>query len=167
MTHDLSCTKENHAGVRTSPETPDGNIFYPYWFRGSAGIVFALAKAYAVTEHSDVLDNIRILLPDVCRDITMFPGLFNGLAGIMVSLSSCAQYTGISTCYHFANRAREAISLFLVSEPEGYGVPSDYLIRMSNDLATGTAGVLLSLLHLSNASRCQDTYDDEFMIGTV
>ncbi|HEU5158544.1 MAG TPA: class III lanthionine synthetase LanKC [Streptosporangiaceae bacterium] len=131
---------------------PDGTTLYvnegtrtvPYLNRGSAGIAVVLDEylAHRVDERfSAASAAIRrgVRLPFVTQ-----PGLFNGRAGIIAYLAGRYQpgraWADRDVSLQVRNLAWHALSY------RGHlAFPGDHLYRLSMDLATGAAGVLLAL----------------------
>jgi tRNA A-37 threonylcarbamoyl transferase component Bud32 len=138
---DLRCCVEGPAGTLRVNE---GTRTVPYLNRGAAGIALVLEEylAHRVDERfSAAQASIRrgMRLP-----FTMQSGLFNGRAGILTYLAGRYQpgraWTDPEVTLHVRNLAWHALSY------KGHlGFPGDQLYRLSMDLATGAAGVLLAL----------------------
>jgi hypothetical protein len=126
--------------VRTddgSLQVRDGTRTLPYAGVGSAGI--ALVAAH-LSRAGDFPASERIpALLDSCRaEFCVQPGLFYGRAGLMSALAAHGQ--------------REAVAMHLsrfgwtaVPYAGGIAFPGNQLLRLSMDVVTGGAGVLLAL----------------------
>ena len=125
-----------------SLEVNEGWRSMPYLATGSAGIGFAIDEFLVRRpdeQFTEALSGIEL----TCRS-TMYilPGLFSGRAGML---------------YHLANRSPDPLTDPLVHKQvrnlawhvlpyaDGLAFPGPGLLRLSMDLATGTAGVLLAL----------------------
>lgn len=116
----------------------------PYLDEGSAGIATVLAR-YLEHRSNDEFEAALLGLQAVTRSgFFVQPGLFSGRAGILASVGMRPE-AGAG-----ANRAEvDALvrGLHWHALPYGGGLafPGNQLLRLSMDLATGTAGVLLGL----------------------
>jgi hypothetical protein len=57
-----------------------GNIVYPYWKMGSAGVGMAMLRYYRLLGEEKYKDMLELIYFDTNKKYTLFPGLFNGLA---------------------------------------------------------------------------------------
>ncbi len=139
--HDLrSCADEPEgtppAGVGTRPA--------PYLDRGAAGIAIVLEEylAHRVDERFSAAG--AAIRRGMRLPFLMQSGLFNGRAGILAYLAGRYQpgraWADPDVALHVRNLAWHALSY------RGHlAFPGDQLFRLSMDLATGAAGVLLAL----------------------
>lgn len=142
--HELSCGVEvPDGGISWKRDDGPQRIVSPYWRQGSAGIgIVALRfwKAFGDVRYREVIDKILV---DCDRKYTVFPGRNDGLAGIGEFLIDAFQATGDRRFLQSAHRAAAGIKLFLVEQKEGAAFPGNGLARLSCDLATGSAGILM------------------------
>ncbi len=143
-------TEENYLSF--PEETNFRSIIYPYLAYGSAGVGTTLLRYYAFTGDPEYGNMLLKLLPDVTRKYTIFPGLFNGLAGLGNFLLDYHQFTGESEALDACNRVYEGIELFAIAKETGTAFPGDHLLRISTDLATGSAGIALFSHRLASQS---------------
>ncbi|WP_344328124.1 lanthionine synthetase LanC family protein, partial [Kitasatospora putterlickiae] len=116
----------------------------PYVETGSAGIGLALAALLAHRPDSFPADRQALIRKAAEPEFVIQPGLFNGRAGLLAHLA----LTGAgSTADNDALIARHRALLALHQVPyHGHlAFPGDQLLRLSTDLATGSAGILLAL----------------------
>jgi hypothetical protein len=138
---DLRCCVEGPDGTL---QVNEGTRTVPYLNRGAAGIALVLEEylAHRVDERfSAARASIRrgMRLPFITQS-----GLFNGRAGILAYLAGRYQpgraWADPDVALHVRNLAWHALSY------RGHlAFPGDELCRLSMDLATGAAGVLLAL----------------------
>lgn len=135
--------------LRRCLERPNGSLevnegwrTMPYLATGSAGIALAIDEY--LTHRQDELFSAALRKIEMACESTMYilPGLFAGRAGILL---------------HLANRSLDPLTDPLVDKQvrhlawhvlphaDGLAFPGTGLLRLSMDLATGTAGVLLGL----------------------
>ncbi|WP_305790084.1 class III lanthionine synthetase LanKC [Symbioplanes lichenis] len=118
-------------------QVPDKGRVLPYLESGSAGIAVAAA---ALSAHRPVAALPELLR--ACRpSFVVYPGLMNGRAGLIAALAATDP----------AAAAAHVPGLDLHAVPYGGGTacPGVTLRRLSMDLHTGTAGVLLALARLA------------------
>ncbi|MDI5974606.1 class III lanthionine synthetase LanKC [Amycolatopsis magusensis] len=112
----------------------------PYLAAGSAGV--ALAAAELATHHPDAPAVAR--LPELVRgcesDFTVHPGLLRGRAGLILTLASAGRGTDAALARHLSG-----LGLHAVTRDGTTCFPGHQLLRLSADLATGSAGILLAL----------------------
>jgi len=147
---ELHCAASQPGGYLSIPEEAGTDAFTPYWQRGTAGVLTALVRYAKVTTDPFLMAYMEKLLPDVRRKYTLFPGLFNGLAGLGNILLDVYQLFGDQTCLEDAHAVARGISLYVVPRDDAYLIPGDWLYRCSSDYATGAAGVALFLWRLRN-----------------
>nr|WP_285687760.1 class III lanthionine synthetase LanKC [Actinoplanes sp. NBRC 103695] len=121
----------------------DGRRLLPYLDNGSVGMA-SVAAAYL--RHRDD-DRLATLLPGMLRaatiPVTIQPSLFGGRAGLMNALANHATDPG--EVRDALVTQVKALVWHAVPYAEGVAFPGHALLRLSMDLATGTAGVLLAL----------------------
>jgi hypothetical protein len=121
-------------------EVNEGWRTMPYLDVGSVGIGLALEQ-YLARRHDDrfatASDGIRLAATST---MYILPGLFSGRAGILAYLTRSLPGTDPLVTKQIRNLAWHTL-------PYGDGIafPGTGLLRLSMDLATGTAGVLLAL----------------------
>jgi hypothetical protein len=165
LDQDIACCETNDRGAVL---VSDGHRLLPYLGVGSAGLALPLAE---YLQHRDderlrrVLDGVLLAARP---GFTMHSGLFTGRAGLMAVLAwraardsaardsaardSAARDSAARDSAARDSAAREAMSVHIrrlawhaIRYQDGIAFPGDGLLRLSMDLATGTAGVLLAL----------------------
>jgi hypothetical protein len=137
----------NH-GVRTR----DGGIswpskvglsapVYPYWRYGTAGIGKAVIRYSLVLPQEKYAQLVEQIYLDIDRKYALYPGFFNGLAGLCDLLLDLHHFTGEERYYRSAGKALEGIRLFMFEREGQFVTPGDGLMRLSYDYGTGLAGV--------------------------
>ncbi|GAB3944499.1 class III lanthionine synthetase LanKC [Kribbella albertanoniae] len=133
--------------LRRCSASPDGDMLQvnqgwrtlPYLEEGSAGIAFALAR-YLKHRPSDELTAVLAQLERVTHcSFYVQPGLFMGRAGLLLTAASLgAQQTTVDDLV-------SGLGWHAMPYAGGLAFPGHQLLRLSMDLATGSAGVLLAL----------------------
>jgi hypothetical protein len=128
---------------------PNGNLevnegwrTMPYLDVGSVGVGLVLDEYLARRDDEQFTDAVRGI--ELAANSTMYilPGLFSGRAGILLYLAgrSSASITDPKVAKQVRGLAWHALPF-----ADGMAFPGTELQRLSMDLATGTAGVLLAL----------------------
>jgi len=125
----------------------------PYWSEGTAGVVLACLQAI----RNGVLDPASLpldeLLLDVCRRFSTYSTLARGLAGMADVLIDASHLLNRPELLTTAREIGEEIARCHVVATLGGNttVPGEFLMRMSNDYASGSAGVALLLHKLASS----------------
>ncbi|GGR20162.1 class III lanthionine synthetase LanKC [Deinococcus ruber] len=141
----------------------DRTVVTHYWLNGSAGVASVFLRYWRATGDSSFLNTARRLLRDVQRQYTLFPGLFQGLAGLGDSLLDAYDLIGEPAYLEGARQVREGLRLSALPRPSGLAFPGEQLFRLSSDLGTGSAGVALFLHRLEQADAGTSTGSRNFM----
>ncbi|GAA4961353.1 class III lanthionine synthetase LanKC [Yinghuangia aomiensis] len=125
----------------------DGRRVLPYIETGSAGIGLALA---ALTAHRPDIAAAASTAP-IRRaaepEFIIQPGLFNGRAGLLgyLAVTRPTAPDPAGTADAVLDRHRRLLALHQITYRGHLAFPGDQLLRLSADLASGSAGVLLAL----------------------
>ncbi|HEX9339419.1 MAG TPA: class III lanthionine synthetase LanKC [Pseudonocardiaceae bacterium] len=129
--------------VRSADETLQVNQDWrtlPYLDEGSVGIAMVLAR-YLTYRPDDELDTaLRELMAVTRSDYFVQAGLFTGRAGMIACAGMAADGPGPETV-----KLLRGLRWHALSYGDGLAYPGNQLLRLSMDLATGSAGVLLAL----------------------
>ncbi|WP_165986254.1 class III lanthionine synthetase LanKC [Streptomyces sp. YIM 98790] len=120
----------------------EGRRTMPYLGEGSVGIAAVLDDYLAVAEHPGFERARRGILPAARLRYYAQPGLFQGRAGMIWHLARTTT-PGVRAADLAAQT--EALGWHAMPCPGGLAFPGEQLLRLSMDLATGTAGCLLAL----------------------
>ncbi len=145
---DLDAALTQPGGYRSFGEEPTSSLGEPYWRFGSAGVLTALIRYVAITKDPDLMNQFRLILPDIQRKYTKFPGLFSGLAGLGNALLDASHILGDQECGAVAWSVARGILLQAVRRDSGTYFPGEFSFRLSMDLGTGSAGIALFLHRL-------------------
>lgn len=130
-----------------SLQVDEGWRLMPYLASGSAGIGIVLAQLLL---HLAPSEKYATALDGISRaasaPFTVQSGLFTGRSGLMLLHLTLARQ-GLATAVSRAtlDAHAQALKLHAVRHAAGIGFAGDGLLRLSCDLATGSAGVLLAL----------------------
>lgn len=116
-------------------------VVYRYFLYGSAGIAAALIRCAALLDLPRYDDLARRIGSDTFVKYAFVPGLFEGMAGIGELMLDLHQATGLAEWRERALEIADTILWFRVERPEGTAFPGGWLTRISNDDATGAAGI--------------------------
>jgi serine/threonine protein kinase len=152
MDFEISCAVTRNGSLAWGREQGDP-ITFPYWRFGSAGVGSALIRFYEILKK----DNYRDLAARAARygstKYAVLPGQFYGLSGIGELLLDLYSVTGDRTYLDDAHQVARKILLYEISTNGGVAFPGEELLRISNDLGTGSAGVGLFLSRLLKHGR--------------
>ncbi|NEB38739.1 class III lanthionine synthetase LanKC [Streptomyces sp. SID14515] len=122
----------------------EGKRLMPYLGSGSAGIA-AVIDAYLAHRPDPALEAAgRALLPAARSAFYVQPGLLRGSAGLLLHLAATPLCDAPDRERAVA-RHTELLGSHAVAYGDGIAFPGEQLMRLSMDLATGTAGALLAL----------------------
>ncbi|WP_410607195.1 class III lanthionine synthetase LanKC [Amycolatopsis sp. lyj-109] len=119
----------------------------PYVGVGSAGILLAAEQLVRHRPDAEAGDSLPALREACLGEFVVHPGLLNGRCGLAVAL---AAHQDAEQPSHVAaiDRHLEWLAWYAVPYKGGLAFPGDRLLRLSMDVKTGGAGVLLSLASL-------------------
>ncbi|MFJ1707513.1 class III lanthionine synthetase LanKC [Kitasatospora sp. NPDC088346] len=127
----------------------DGRRVLPYIETGSAGIGLALDALLAHRPDSPSAADEPPIRRAAEPEFIIQPGLFNGRAGLLGYLAltrpRARAADGTPDGRAVLDRQRRLLALHQISYRGELAFPGDQLLRLSADLATGSAGVLLAL----------------------
>ncbi|WP_086786400.1 class III lanthionine synthetase LanKC [Crossiella equi] len=124
-----------------------GRKHLPYLAVGSAGIGLATAELLRRREDPALLGVLPGLRRALSAEFTVHSGLFTGRAGLVCALGALRGLPGVDGAGLDRTLHRHVARLAWHAVPHGGGLafPGEALLRLSHDLATGSAGVLLAL----------------------
>ncbi|GGH51259.1 class III lanthionine synthetase LanKC [Microbacterium album] len=139
------------ARCRTAPDgslqLDDGRRLLPYLAEGSAGIGLVAARLLCHLPDSDrYREVVAGVTAAASTDFTMEPGLFRGRAGLIHVLVAFDRL-GVASprALDALDEHVRALRLHALRHGVGIAFPGSHLLRLSFDLATGSAGVLTAL----------------------
>lgn len=122
----------------------EGKRLMPYLGSGSAGIA-AVIDAYLAQRPDPALEEAgRALLPAARSAFYVQPGLFRGSAGLLAHIATTPLCEAADR-RRAIDRHLDLLDSHALAYGGGTAFPGEQLMRLSMDLATGTAGVLLAL----------------------
>ncbi|MFD8409932.1 class III lanthionine synthetase LanKC [Streptomyces anulatus] len=122
----------------------EGKRLMPYLGAGSAGIA-AVIDAYLAHRPDPALEAAgRALLPAALSAFYVQPGLLRGSAGLLMHLAATPLCDEADRQRAIA-RHTDLLGSHTLAYGDGLAFPGEQLMRLSMDLATGTAGALLAL----------------------
>jgi hypothetical protein len=125
-----------------SREVNEGWRTMPYLDAGSVGIGLVLDHFKAFRSEDDFEEAAKGIEITAASPMYILPGLFTGRAGILLYL---AGHTDTSTPNPLVRKQIESLAWHALPYGDGMAFPGTGLLRLSMDLATGGAGVLLAL----------------------
>lgn len=150
---DLSHGVEIESGVLSFPRGPSDFTLDPYLEEGSAGIA-RVAIRYGMW------DKLDMVLSDVHRKYSRYPGLIYGLGSFVDVLTDAYQFSKDAKFYEMAKRPIAGLrDLYIIERAGGLATPGDGLFRISCDYATGVAGVLRVLYRFAHLDEADFALD--------
>ena len=142
----VALSKDIEQGTFTeelSFQVKDGFRVLPYLAGGSAGIGLGILEIQDILKNSiwhQEVEGIAKVLNSVCY---YNDGLFRGIAGLFLLATALYEKTDIEVNLE---KIFEIFNLFLITNEKGYfRCPGDYGLRLSDDVFSGTSGILLSM----------------------
>jgi lantibiotic modifying enzyme len=126
----------------------DDTVLYPYWIHGSAGVGSVLIRFAHLLRIDRYEALARRIAEDTFVKYASVPNLFEGLTGIGELMLDLFSFTGDEAYRHNAFDIADTILWFKIEKPDGVTFPGQWLMRISNDYATGAAGIGLFFARL-------------------
>lgn len=164
MAFDIAHLHETPEGYLSTPRgvlnAPDPErVITHYWLDGSAGVATSLVRFWAHTGRADYRAVFDRLAPDTIRRYTVFPGLFQGQAGLGNLQLDAYLFTGDQRYLRAAQQTAQSIALYQTPRPEGCAFPGTHLLRITTDYATGSAGIVLFLHRLAHIDQRLENFN--------
>lgn len=133
---------------------------YPYLFAGSAGYAAVLSRYLAhrpdaefdVASDFGAADALERCLRACSIRFAVFPGLFPGLAGLAVTLADAGKRLGRPELVDAALTSARGLFRYAIPREDGVGWLGEPGQRLSTDLWSGSAGILLALRRLTDSA---------------
>lgn len=119
-------------------EYNQGYRLLPYLSMGSSGML-QLFSRYKDIIYSSILEYLPNLRKAVEVQHCVFPGLFNGWSGLVVSQHVESRKSEV------LNQFCKNIQRYLISIESGICIAGDAGLRITTDIASGSAGILLAI----------------------
>jgi len=128
-----------------SLQVRDGGRTLPYLEVGSAGIAMVLRQLLDLRPDSDCARHLPALRRALYGEFVIQPGLLLGRAGVIAALAALRPDGADPEFDHALARHLGHLAWHSVGYRDGIAFPGTQLLRLSMDLATGGAGVLLAV----------------------
>ncbi|MGW3964148.1 class III lanthionine synthetase LanKC [Amycolatopsis sp. NPDC005003] len=119
----------------------------PYAGVGSAGILLVAEQLARHCPDAETSDSLRALRESCLGEFVVHPGLLNGRCGLAVALAANPDLDEPSRMAAI-DRHLAWLACYAVPYKGGLAFPGNRLLRLSMDVKTGGAGILLSLASL-------------------
>lgn len=137
--------RDSHPGVAGLGEA-DGRRSFPYLENGSAGylVAYSVLRQHGLdTGPAGADDGVAAFVAALTSDVYAFDGLLRGRAGILAGLLSVSPWFDVADAIQ---KHTTYVRQGLLRWNGGTFSASDQLLRLSTDIGTGSAGVLLMFL---------------------
>jgi tRNA A-37 threonylcarbamoyl transferase component Bud32 len=124
-------------------QVDDGWRTLPYLGGGSVGIGLVIDQFAVHRQHEEFADAARAIRLAAGAGLYAQAGLFNGRAGIIAYLAGTRDERGQEAGRRVIGAHVDRLAWHAVRHEGGLAFPGDMLLRLSMDLGTGAAGVLL------------------------
>nr|WP_252981202.1 lanthionine synthetase C family protein [Streptomyces chartreusis] len=124
-------------------QVDDGSRVLPYLESGSAGIAAVLHTYLSHRPDPELRQSLDRIRAAAEPEFIVQPGLFNGRAGLVWLLHLLQGDTGVHD--PVIRRHIRCLVWHLIPHQGHVAFPGEQLLRLSMDLATGSAGILLAL----------------------
>ncbi|HZN73586.1 MAG TPA: class III lanthionine synthetase LanKC [Micromonosporaceae bacterium] len=129
-----------------SLQVDDGSRVLPYLASGSAGIGLVLREFLMHRPHEEFADALERIARAATAEFVIQSGLFNGRAGLIALLAAVRGQAAMpAQLQQSIDRHVSRLAWHAIPYRGDVAFPGDQLLRLSMDLATGSAGVLLAL----------------------
>ena len=125
----------------TWPDVRGGPVSLPYWGHGSAGVGVAAVRLYQALGEDRWLRIAETIADAAFVKWSVLPSVVDGLAGIGEFMLDMHQATGRAEYQDRALEIADTVLWYAIEKPEGMAFPGRWLNRVSNDWATGSAGI--------------------------
>jgi lantibiotic modifying enzyme len=133
------CVTNGHGALQVD----DGWRTLPYLGGGSAGIGMVIDQFTAHKQNAAFADAARAIRLAASSGLYAQAGLFNGRAGMIAYLAGTRDEHGQEAGRRVADAHVDRLAWHAVRYQGGVAFPGEMLLRLSMDLGTGAAGVLL------------------------
>lgn len=117
----------------------------PYLAGGSAGIGLVMMELHHLLGYKKWEKELNGIRKAIVPRCTYNPGLFTGLAGLITVANTLDVADESQSDNDDMRDLLETMNLFILEEKGGYFVPGNYGFKVSGDVFSGSAGVLLTL----------------------
>ena len=121
----------------------------PYLSNGSIGLGIAISVYHQVKKQNDFQSELDAIMKVAEYRCCYDAGLFDGAGGffVLVSIAKENDKTNI------IQKSIEKLKLLLINKQNNYYVPGKYIFKLSSDMYSGSAGVILAL-QTSQSKNC-------------
>ncbi|GGN32650.1 serine/threonine protein kinase [Streptomyces kronopolitis] len=147
LARDLGRGTYDHGGLLFPVSATDRRLM-PYLWSGSAGIGMVVERYRSLGDDEELCDAAAGIRTAASCLFTRAGGLFQGLAGLGTHWSDAARRSADESARAMAQDVATRLFVHLVPTEDGTYLHGDPGVRLSCDLGSGSAGVLLFLDHL-------------------
>ncbi|MGE7624851.1 class III lanthionine synthetase LanKC [Viridibacillus sp. NPDC096237] len=137
---DLEKTKEDRNTLQT---IDDSNRLIPYLSGGSLGIGVAIVYLNRVSDKNLYQEELKLITNLYSVKCTISPGLYDGAGSFLLIPPLIGKDDSEYT--HKKDSVLDLLSLFLIPKENHILCPGQFCYRLSDDLFSGSAGIILAL----------------------
>lgn len=135
---------DKKGSLQWTPHADDTRLM-PYWSHGAGGVGAVLLRVGLQLDEPGFVDLAKSVASSAFSKLSVCVGQFDGLAGCLEFQTDLVQLADLTEAAFYQEQLVEGIRLYSRRTPEGVAFPGNFAIRLSNDFATGTAGVGMAL----------------------
>lgn len=153
LEHDLFNMKENQDGrisIKRGTKSNPSFVESPYIYDGLAGIGTVALRYYVATNIEKYKNITNTIAESLNFKYTYHASLYRGISGIGNFLIDHYQCTGNLRSRKQAEKISYNLNLYAIQSDENIEFPGEQLLRISHDLGTGGAGVLLFIKRMND-----------------
>jgi hypothetical protein len=136
-----TCVRTKNGGLQVE----EGSRNLLYLATGSSGIGLIASRLGAYRPDGEFATAVEKIRLELGTEFVMYPGLFEGRAGLMLAAARLGADRHVRRDTGLARHHLDRLTWHALSYEDHLAFPGPGLMRLSMDLATGTAGIALAL----------------------
>ncbi|MFB7155430.1 class III lanthionine synthetase LanKC [Lysinibacillus sp. NPDC056232] len=136
------CIMDNSGTYQVNDK--ENTRFIPYLAGGSAGVGLSMIELRHLLKDPRWETELRGIGEVASSKCFYGSGLFRGLGGMIITANTID--IELQTGGRFLDKTLNTLNLYVLSDNDKYFMPGDYCYKLSGDIFSGAAGMLLALL---------------------
>lgn len=149
----LKVTENGFIGIDSKRKDAKTSVYSPYIHNGIAGIGCVLVRYFKYTGKQQYLAIINDIIKACTSQMILFTGYLRGAVGLLSFFQDCLYILDIKNVEDNIKKCYESLDYHYVVIDEKAGYAGDELYKISHDLHTGSAGVILSVFRSRNQKK--------------